>query len=82
MIDDAGIKEALHHWTPRFLASGIDYNDLQRIIARMKTWNDWCRARSSHRRVRADCRILRAAPVERDVGFSPCRFAIRFRRGE
>ncbi len=43
MIDDAGIQEALRHWTPRFLASGIDYNDLQRIIARMKTWNDWCR---------------------------------------
>lgn len=42
MIDDAGIKEALHHWTPRFLASGIDFNDLQRIIARTKTWNDWC----------------------------------------
>lgn len=43
MIDDAGIKEALRHWTPRFLGSGIDYNDLQRIIARMKTWDDWCR---------------------------------------
>jgi 2,6-dihydroxypseudooxynicotine hydrolase len=43
MIDDSGIQEALNHWTPRFLASGIDYNDLQRILARMKSWPDWCR---------------------------------------
>ncbi len=43
MIDDAGIQEALRHWTPRFLASGIDYNDFKRIVARITTWNDWCR---------------------------------------
>ncbi len=43
MIDDSKIGEALHHWTPRFLANGVDYNDLQRIIARMNKWDDWCR---------------------------------------
>lgn len=44
MIDDSKIGEALHHWTPRFLANGVDYNELQRIIARMRKWDDWCRA--------------------------------------
>jgi len=43
MIEDSKIREALHHWTPRFLANGVDYNDLQRIIASMEKWDDWCR---------------------------------------
>lgn len=47
MTKDRQIDEAFHHWYPRFLASGIDYNDLQRIIANMDTWDDWCRAWSA-----------------------------------
>ncbi|MFQ5420823.1 MAG: alpha/beta hydrolase family protein [Anaerolineae bacterium] len=43
MIEDSKIREALHHWTPRFLAIGVDYNDLQRIIGNMQSWDDWCR---------------------------------------
>jgi 2,6-dihydroxypseudooxynicotine hydrolase len=43
MIEDDKIREALHHWLPRFLANGIDYNDLQRITDSMNGWDDWCR---------------------------------------
>ncbi len=47
MIDDSKIQEALHHWTPRFLVNGVDYNDLQRIIEDMRSWDDWCRVWSA-----------------------------------
>jgi len=43
MIEDSKIREALYHWHPRFLANGVDYNDLQRIINSMQGWDDWCR---------------------------------------
>ncbi len=47
MIEDSKIREALHHWTPRFLVNGVDYNDLQRIINGMAGWDDWCRVWSA-----------------------------------
>jgi len=47
MIDDSKIREALYHWQPRFLSNGIDYNDLQRIINSMSSWDDWCRTWSA-----------------------------------
>ncbi len=47
MGTDRQIDEAFHHWYPRFLASGVDYNDLQRIIGAMSGWDDWCRAWSA-----------------------------------
>lgn len=50
MIADDKIQEALYHWTPRFLASGIDYNDFQRIRESMERWDDWCRAWSARGR--------------------------------
>ncbi len=43
MIEDSKIREALYHWQPRFLSNGVDYNDLQRIINAMNSWDDWCR---------------------------------------
>lgn len=43
MIEDDKIREALHHWTPRFLVNGVNYNDLQLIIEHMDHWDDWCR---------------------------------------
>jgi dipeptidyl aminopeptidase/acylaminoacyl peptidase len=47
MIEDSKIREALFHWQPRFLANGVDYNDLQRIIGSMSGWDDWCRTWSA-----------------------------------
>jgi len=35
--------ESLSKWTPRFVANGIDYNDLARIESRIEGWGDWCR---------------------------------------
>lgn len=34
--------ESLEKWTPRFVANGIDYNDLARLQDRIETWADWC----------------------------------------
>lgn len=34
--------ESLEKWTPRFVANGIDYNDLTRIRERIDDWTDWC----------------------------------------
>jgi 2,6-dihydroxypseudooxynicotine hydrolase len=31
------------HNTPRYLATGVDPNDLQRLIAGVERWDDWCR---------------------------------------
>jgi 2,6-dihydroxypseudooxynicotine hydrolase len=28
---------------PRFVANNVDYNDLQRIRAKLESWDDWCR---------------------------------------
>ncbi|MBI3918583.1 MAG: alpha/beta fold hydrolase [Betaproteobacteria bacterium] len=31
------------HWIPRFLASGVDYFDLQDLLKRIDRWEIWCR---------------------------------------
>lgn len=36
--------ESLEKWTPRFVANGIDPNDLERLRERIDTWADWCDA--------------------------------------
>ncbi|HEX9923029.1 MAG TPA: prolyl oligopeptidase family serine peptidase [Anaerolineae bacterium] len=43
MSNDRQIQEAFHHWMPRFMASTVDYSDLQRMITKMESWDDWCR---------------------------------------
>lgn len=37
-------SESLEKWTPRFVANGIDYNDLARLDERIDDWTDWCAA--------------------------------------
>lgn len=39
----AFVEESLGNWTPRFVANGIDHNDLQRLRERIDGWEDWCR---------------------------------------
>lgn len=34
--------ESLEKWTPRFVANGIDYNDLVRLQERIDGWDEWC----------------------------------------
>ena len=43
MARDALVDLVLLHNTPRYVATGVDPNDLQRITAKLERWNDWCR---------------------------------------
>jgi dipeptidyl aminopeptidase/acylaminoacyl peptidase len=31
------------HFTPRYVATGVDPNDLTRLASRIERWDDWCR---------------------------------------
>src|SRR5918912_131651 len=35
--------DAMRNLVPRFVAAGVDYNDTQRLFARLERWDDWCR---------------------------------------
>jgi dipeptidyl aminopeptidase/acylaminoacyl peptidase len=37
------IQIALENWAPRFVANGVDFNDLRHIATRVERWDDWCR---------------------------------------
>jgi dipeptidyl aminopeptidase/acylaminoacyl peptidase len=37
------VQMALDNWAPRFVANGIDPNDLQRVTKRITHWDDWSR---------------------------------------
>ncbi len=37
------VQSALDTWAPRFLANGVDPNDLQRVTKRITRWDDWSR---------------------------------------
>jgi dienelactone hydrolase len=43
MARDALVDLVWSHNTPRYLATGVDPNDLQRIMSRLERWADWCR---------------------------------------
>jgi dienelactone hydrolase len=40
---DERVAVATKHWGPRFVAQGVDLNDFNRTIARIKRWDEWCR---------------------------------------
>ncbi len=43
MARDPHVDLVLSHNTPRYLATGVDVNDLQRFAQRIEHWSDWCR---------------------------------------
>ena len=43
MARDAQVDLIFAHMTPRYLATGVDPNDLQWLIAHIDHWDDWCR---------------------------------------
>ncbi len=43
MSSDRQVDLIFSHFTPRYIATGVDPNDLQRLIARIESWADWCR---------------------------------------
>lgn len=44
MARDAQADLIFAHMTPRYLATGVDPNDLQWLVAHIERWDDWCRA--------------------------------------
>jgi dipeptidyl aminopeptidase/acylaminoacyl peptidase len=40
---DPLVERVLDVWTPRFLRVGITWEDLNATVARIDTWDDWCR---------------------------------------
>jgi dienelactone hydrolase len=40
-MPDALVEVALHHWWPRILAQGVDYNDFKNTTARTERYEDW-----------------------------------------
>lgn len=40
---DAQVDLILAHFTPRYVATGVDPNDLNQIARRITRWDDWCR---------------------------------------
>jgi dienelactone hydrolase len=40
---DALVQRVLDVWTPRFLRVGITWEELNATVARIDTWDDWCR---------------------------------------
>ncbi len=42
-VVDERVAVATRHWGPRFVAQGVDLNDFNRTLARIKRWDEWCR---------------------------------------
>jgi dienelactone hydrolase len=43
MARDPQVDLIFSHFIPRYVATGVDHNDLQRLMARIDQWADWCR---------------------------------------
>jgi 2,6-dihydroxypseudooxynicotine hydrolase len=43
MARDPQVDLIFSHFTPRYVATGVDPNDLNRLIERIERWDDWCR---------------------------------------
>jgi dienelactone hydrolase len=43
MASDPQVDLIFSHFTPRYVATGVDPNDLAGLVARIDRWSDWCR---------------------------------------
>jgi 2,6-dihydroxypseudooxynicotine hydrolase len=43
MARDAQVDLIFNHFIPRYIATGVDANDMQRLVKRIDHWSDWCR---------------------------------------
>jgi len=43
MARDPQVDLIFSHFTPRYVATGVDPNDLNRLVSRIDAWRDWCR---------------------------------------
>jgi 2,6-dihydroxypseudooxynicotine hydrolase len=51
---DPRVDLIFSHFTPRYVATGVDANDLRRMITRIDQWSDWCRIWSDEARRHED----------------------------
>lgn len=42
-VQDERVAVATRHWGPRFVAQGVEMSVFQRTLARIQSWDDWCR---------------------------------------
>ena len=42
MARDPQVDLVFAHMSPRYLATGVDPNDLQRLVQKIERWGDWC----------------------------------------
>ena len=42
-VPDRRVAAANAHWAARFVANGTSYSDFQATMARITSWDDWCR---------------------------------------
>jgi 5-aminopentanamidase len=42
-VPDRRVADANAHWAARFVANGTSYPDFQATMARITSWDDWCR---------------------------------------
>jgi pimeloyl-ACP methyl ester carboxylesterase len=43
-VRDPRVHAATHHWAPRLVAAGVDFNDFQRTVGRVECWEGWLEA--------------------------------------
>ncbi len=44
---DKRVEIAIHHWAPRFVASGVPLTDFEEVTAGITRWDEWCAAWSA-----------------------------------
>jgi dipeptidyl aminopeptidase/acylaminoacyl peptidase len=44
---DKRVEIAIHHWAPRFVASGVPLTDFEEVTAGISRWDEWCAAWSA-----------------------------------
>ena len=43
MTKDPQVDLIFSHFIPRYIATGVDANDIDRLVASIDTWSEWCR---------------------------------------
>ena len=53
-MPDERVQAAIDNWAPRFVSQGVDFNDFQRVTARVETWPEWLPAWEDNGDMHAD----------------------------
>lgn len=55
---DPQVELIFQHFTPRYVATGVDMSDLLRLRARIEDWSDWCRMWSETARMHEELALV------------------------